>query len=173
MLQGGFFLLHMTFTPISIPNNEAQFLETRKFQVEEICRIYRVPPHMIGDLEHATFSNIEHQSIDFAVHCIRPWLVRIEQSINKALFSEKEKGRFYCQFNLDGLMRGSYKERMEGYAIGRQNGFLSANDIRRLENQNPISVEEGGDAYLVNGNMLPISTILSARKQEQKQGDNN
>ena len=163
----------MTFTPISIPNNEAQFLETRKFQVDEICRIYRVPPHMIGNLEHATFSNIEHQSIDFAVHCIRPWLVRIEQSINKALFSEKEKGRFYCQFNLDGLMRGSYKERMEGYAIGRQNGFLSANDIRRLENQNPIPVEEGGDAYLVNGNMLPISTILSARKQEQKQGDNN
>ena len=163
----------MTFTPISIPNNEAQFLETRKFQVDEICRIYRVPPHMIGNLEHATFSNIEHQSIDFAVHCIRPWLVRIEQSINKALFSEKEKGRFYCQFNLDGLMRGSYKERMEGYAIGRQNGFLSANDIRRLENQNPIPTEEGGDAYLVNGNMLPISTILSARKQEQKQGDNN
>ncbi len=163
----------MTFTPISIPNNEAQFLETRKFQVEEICRIYRVPPHMIGDLEHATFSNIEHQSIDFAVHCIRPWLVRIEQSINRALFSEKEKGRYYCQFNLDGLMRGSYKERMEGYAIGRQNGFLSANDIRRLENQNPIPASEGGDAYLVNGNMLAITTILQNRNKEQKQGDNN
>ncbi len=163
----------MTFTPISIPNNEAQFLETRKFQVEEICRIYRVPPHMIGDLEHATFSNIEHQSIDFAVHCIRPWLVRIEQSINRALFSEKEKGRFYCQFNLDGLMRGSYKERMEGYAIGRQNGFLSANDIRRLENQNPIPASEGGDAYLVNGNMLAISTILQNRNKEQKSGDSN
>ena len=163
----------MTFTPISMPNNEAQFLETRKFQVEEICRIYRVPPHMIGDLEHATFSNIEHQSIDFAVHCIRPWLVRIEQSINRALFSEKEKGRFYCQFNLDGLMRGSYKDRMEGYAIGRQNGFLSANDIRRLENQNPIPASEGGDAYLVNGNMLAISTILSNRSKEQKSGDNN
>ena len=172
MLQGGFFLLHMRFEPIAIPNNEAQFLETRKFQVEEICRIYRVPPHMIGDLEHATFSNIEHQSIDFAVHCIRPWLVRIEQSINKALFSEKEKGRYYCQFNLDGLMRGSYKDRMEGYAIGRQNGFLSANDIRRLENQNPIPASEGGDAYLVNGNMLPISIILNGQK-EMKAGDNN
>ena len=150
----------MTFTRISMPNNEAQFLETRKFQVEEICRIYRVPPHMIGDLEHATFSNIEHQSIDFAVHCIRPWLVRIEQSVNRALFTENEKGRYYCQFNLDGLMRGSYKERMEGYAIGRQNGFLSANDIRRLENQNPIPASEGGDAYLVNGNMIPISQAL-------------
>ncbi len=160
---------NMTFTPISMPNNEAQFLETRKFQVEEICRIYRVPPHMIGDLEHATFSNIEHQSIDFAVHCIRPWLVRIEQSVNRALFTEQEKGRYYCQFNLDGLMRGSYKERMEGYAIGRQNGFLSANDIRRLENQNPIPASEGGDAYLVNGNMLPISFIL----QNRKEGDSN
>ena len=158
----------MTFTRISMPNNEAQFLETRKFQVEEICRIYRVPPHMIGDLEHATFSNIEHQSIDFAVHCIRPWLVRIEQSVNRALFTEQEKGRYYCQFNLDGLMRGSYKERMEGYAIGRQNGFLSANDIRRLENQNPIPREDGGDAYLVNGNMLPISFILQNRKEGDK-----
>ena len=109
---------------------------------------------------------LPHQSIDFAVHCIRPWLVRIEQSINKTLFSEKEKGRYYCQFNLDGLMRGSYKDRMEGYAIGRQNGFLSANDIRRLENQNPIPASEGGDAYLVNGNMLPISTILKSRNME-------
>ena len=96
----------MTFVPLSLPNNEAQFLETRKFQVAEICRIFRVPPHMIGDLDRATFSNIEHQSIDFAVHTIRPWLVRIEQAVNRALFSEKEKGRFYVQFNLDGLMRG-------------------------------------------------------------------
>ena len=147
----------MTFTPISIPNNEAQFLETRKFQVEEICRIYRVPPHMIGDLSRSTFSNIEHQSIDFAVHTIRPWLVRIEQAMNRALFSESEKGRFYVQFNMDGLMRGDYKSRMEGYAIARQNGWMSANDIRGLENLNPISEEEGGNAYLINGNMLPIN----------------
>ena len=153
----------MTFTRISMPNNEAQFLETRKFQVEEICRIYRVPPHMIGNLEHATFSNIEHQSIDFAVHCIRPWLVRIEQSINRSLFSDQEKGRFYSKFNLDGLMRGSYKERMEGYAIGRQNGWLNANDIRDLENMNPIPEADGGNAYLVNGNMIPISLAMQAR----------
>ena len=81
----------MTFTPLSMPNNEAQFLETRKFQVDEICRIFRVPPHLVGNLEHATFSNIEHQSIDFAVHTIRPWLVRIEQAMNRALFAEPEK----------------------------------------------------------------------------------
>src|SRR5699024_88075 len=146
----------MTFTPISIPNDAAQFLETRKFQVTESCRIFRVPPHMIGDLERATFSNIESQNISFAVHTIRPWLVRIEQAINRALISENEKGRFYVQFNIDGLMRGDYKSRMEGYAIARQNGWMSANDIRALENLNPIAAEEGGDSYLVNGNMVPI-----------------
>ena len=164
MLQGGFFLLHMTFTPMSIPNNEAQFLETRKFQVDEICRIFRVPPHLVGNLEHATFSNIEHQSIDFAVHTIRPWLVRIEQAMNRALFTDQEKGRFYVQFNIDGLMRGDYKSRMEGYAIARQNGWMSANDIRALENQNPIPADQGGDAYLVNGNMIPIKTAMKAQE---------
>lgn len=147
----------MTFTPLSMPNNEAQFIETRRFQVEEICRIYRVPPHMVADLSRATFSNIEHSSIDFAIHTIRPWLVRMEQAMNRALIPEMEKGRFYVQINLDGLMRGDYKSRMEGYAIARQNGWMSANDIRDLENLNPISDEEGGNAYLINGNMIPIS----------------
>lgn len=147
----------MTYAPISIPNSEAQFLETRKFQVEEICRIFRVPPHLVCNLDRATFSNIEHSSIDFAVHTIRPWLVRIEQAANRALFSDQEKGRFYVQFNIDGLMRGDYKSRMEGYAIGRQNGWLSANDIRELENLNPLSDEDGGNAYLCNGNMIPCA----------------
>ena len=162
----------MKFEPIAIPNNEAQFLETRKFQVDEICRIFRVPPHLVGNLEHATFSNIEHQSIDFAVHTIRPWLVRIEQAMNRSLFSEKEKGGFYCAFNMDGLMRGDYKSRMEGYAIARQNGWMSANDIRELENLNPISEKDGGNAYLVNGNMISVhraattETTTSSRKGE-------
>lgn len=155
----------MKFETISMPNNEAQFLETRKFQVSEICRIYRVPPHLVGDLEHATFSNIEHQSISFAVHTIRPWLVRIEQALNRALYSDKEKERFFSQFNIDGLMRGAYKERMEGYAIARQNGWMSANDIRELENMNPLTDSQGGNTYLVNGNMIPIN---DARKEERK-----
>ena len=167
----------MTFVPLSLPNNEAQFLETRKFQVNEICRIFRVPPHMIGDLDRSTFSNIEHQSSAFAVHTIRPWLVRIEQAINRALFSDKEKGRFYVQFNLDGLMRGDYKSRMEGYAIARQNGWMSANDIRELENMNPMSDEEGGNAYLVNGNMIPvnlagITAFLAAAASVEQAEDN-
>ena len=166
----------MRFEPIAIPNNEAQFLETRKFQVDEICRIFRVPPHLVGNLEHATFSNIEHQSIDFAVHTIRPWLVRIEQSMNRALFSEQEKERFYVQFNIDGLMRGDYKSRMEGYAIGINNGFMCPNDIRSLENMNPIPAEEGGNAFLVNGNMLPLKMAGSAylkNMQIQKGGGDN
>ena len=156
----------MRFESIAMPNNEAQFLETRKFQVDEICRIFRVPPHLVGNLEHATFSNIEHQSIDFAVHTIRPWLVRIEQSMNRALFTDREKGVYYVQFNIDGLMRGDYKSRMEGYAIARQNGWMSANDIRALENQNPIPAEDGGDALLVNGNMIPITTAMQARAED-------
>lgn len=164
---------NMSFTPISLPNNEAQFLETRRFQVEEICRIYRVPPHLVGNLDRATFSNIENQSIDFAVHTIRPWLVRIEQAMNRALFVDSEKGRFYVQFNLDGLMRGDYKSRMEGYAIARQNGWMSANDIRALENLNPIPDEEGGSTYLVNGNMVPInlcgiSQVIAAATAAEK-----
>ena len=152
---------NMRFERISMPHNEAQFLETRKFQVSEICRIYRVPPHLIGDLEHATFSNIEHQSISFGVHTIRPWLVRIEQALNRQLFPEKEKGCFYAQFNMDGLMRGDYKSRMEGYAIARQNGWMSANDIRELENMNPIADEDGGNEYLVNGNMISVRSAAS------------
>jgi HK97 family phage portal protein len=156
----------LKFERISMPNNEAQFLESRKFQVAEICRIYRVPPHLVGDLEHATFSNIEHQSISFATHTIRPWLVRIEQSMNRALFPEREKGSFYVRFNIDGLMRGSYKERMEGYAIGRQNGWLSTNDIRALENLNPLSDEDGGNAYLVNGNMVPITAAQTTNGRD-------
>lgn len=151
----------MQFHPISIPNNEAQFLETRKFQVSEICRIYRVPPHLIGELEHATFSNIEHQNISFAVHTIAPWLARIEQAINRSLLSDKEKGKYYAHFNIDGLMRGDYKSRMEGYAIARQNGWMNTNDIRKLENMNLVPDEEGGNAYLINGNMVPLTYSLA------------
>lgn len=157
----------MKFEPLAIPNNEAQFLETRKFQVEEICRIFRVPPHLVCNLDHATFSNIEHQSIDFAVHTIRPWLVRIEQAMNRALLQEREKQKYFVQFNIDGLMRGDYQSRMNGYAVGRQNGWLSANDIRKLENLNPIPAEEGGDDYLINGNMLPLKQAGAAYNSAQ------
>ena len=149
----------MKFSPIGIPPEQAQFLETRKYQTEEICRIFRVPPHLVGDLERATFSNIEHQSISFVVHTIRPWLVRIEQSINKALFTEKEKEKYFVSFLVEGLLRGDYESRMRGYSIGIQNGFMSPNDVRSLENMNPIPPEEGGNTYMVNGNMLKLKDV--------------
>lgn len=149
----------MKFSPIGIPPEQAQFLETRKYQTEEICRIFRVPPHLVGDLDRATFSNIEHQSISFVVHTIRPWLVRIEQSINKALFTEKEKEKYFVSFLVEGLLRGDYESRMRGYFIGIQNGFMSPNDVRSLENMNPIPPEEGGNTYMVNGNMLKLKDV--------------
>jgi len=146
----------MKFQPIGIPPEQAQFLETRKFQTEEICRIFRVPPHLVANLDKATFSNIEHQSISFVVHTIRPWLVRLEQGMNKALLSKSEKGRFFVGFVVDGLLRGDYASRMQGYAVGIQNGFLSPNDVRALENMNAI---EHGDIYAMNGNMLKLEDV--------------
>ena len=144
----------MKYHTIGIAPEDAQFLETRKYQVNEICRIFRVPPHLVGDLERATFSNIEHQSIEFVQHTIRPWLVRWEQEISRSLLDEKERLLYFAKFNVDGLMRGDYKSRMEGYAIGRQNGWLSINDIRRLEDMSLVPADKGGDEYLVNGNMI-------------------
>ena len=146
----------MKYTPISISPEQAQFLETRKFQINEIARIFRVPPHMVGDLEKSSFSNIEQQSLEFVTYTLDPWIVRWEQSISRTLFSEEEKKTHFVKFNVDGLLRGDYQSRMNGYAIGRQNGWMSANDIRELENLDRIPTEEGGDLYLINGNMLPL-----------------
>ena len=146
----------MKYTPISISPEQAQFLETRKFQINEIARIFRVPPHMVGDLEKSSFSNIEQQSLEFVKYTLDPWVIRWEQSIQRALLSYDEKAQYFVKFNLEGLLRGDYQSRMNGYAIGRQNGWMSANDIRELENLDRIPAEEGGDLYLINGNMLPL-----------------
>jgi len=162
----------MTYKQIGIPPNEAQFLETRKYQTEEICRIYRVPPHLVADLDKATFSNIEHQSISFVVHTIRPWLVRLEQAMNKALLYPAERQRYFIEFNVDGLLRGDYESRMRGYATARQNGWMSANDIRRLENMNLIPKEEGGDLYLINGNMTKLEDAgIFSGKEVKRDGE--
>ena len=146
----------MKYTPISMSPEQAQFLETRKFQINEIARIFRVPPHMVGDLEKSSFSNIEQQSLEFVKYTLDPWVIRWEQSIMRSLLTPEEKKTYYAKFNLDGLLRGDYQSRMNGYAIGRQNGWMSANDIRELENLDRIPAEEGGDLYLINGNMLPM-----------------
>ena len=146
----------MKYTPIGISPEQAQFLETRKFQINEIARIFRVPPHMVGDLEKSSFSNIEQQSLEFVKYTLDPWVTRWEQSIQRSLLTQEEKAAYFVKFNLEGLLRGDYQSRMQGYAIGRQNGWMSANDIRELENLDRIPAEEGGDLYLINGNMLPL-----------------
>nr|DAO66077.1 MAG TPA: Portal [Caudoviricetes sp.] len=146
----------MKYTPIGISPEQAQFLETRKFQVNEIARIFRVPPHMVGDLEKSSFSNIEQQSLEFVKYTLDPWVIRWEQTIHRSLLLPDEKSQYFVKFNLEGLLRGDYQSRMNGYAIGRQNGWMSANDIRELENLDRIPAEEGGDLYLINGNMLPL-----------------
>ncbi|AZF90291.1 MAG: portal protein [Phage 5P_3] len=139
---------------IGLPNEDAQFLETRKFQVTEIARWFRIPPHMLADLDRATFSNIEHQSLEFVIHTLRPWLVRIEQRLNLSLLSEVDRKRYFCEHLVDGLLRGDIASRYAAYATGRQNGWLSADDIRELENMNPLP-DGQGEIYLVPMNMTP------------------
>ena len=163
----------MKYTPISISPEQAQFLETRKFQINEIARIFRVPPHMVGDLEKSSFSNIEQQSLEFVKYTLEPWVVRWEQALSRALLSITEKPTYFFKFNLEGLLRGDYQSRMNGYAIARQNGWMSANDIRELENQDRIPAEEGGDLYLINGNMLPLNKAGAyAEKGKEDKTDN-
>ena len=162
----------MKYTPISIAPNEAQFLETRKFQINEIARIFRVPPHMVGDLEKSSFSNIEQQSLEFVKYTLDPWVIRWEQALYRALLSEEEKKTVFFKFNVEGLLRGDYASRMNGYATARQNGWMSANDIRELEDLDRIPAELGGDLYLVNGNMLPLNSAGAAyanRISEEKE----
>ena len=165
----------MKYTPISISPEQAQFLETRKFQINEIARIFRIPPHMVGDLEKSSFSNIEQQSLEFVKYTLDPWVIRWEQSLMRALLSNDEKKEYFIKFNLEGLLRGDYESRMKGYSIGRQNGWMSANDIRELENLDRISREDGGDLYLVNGNMLPLRDAGAYANKEniQKEEDSN
>jgi HK97 family phage portal protein len=138
------------FKEVGVAPEDAQYIETRKFQMQEIARIFRVPPHMIGDLERATFSNIEHQSIDFVVHTIRPWLVRIEQEIsNQLLINEPD---VFAEFLVDGLLRGDSKSRADALATLRQNGIINGDEWRAIENMNPI--EDGsGQSYWMPVNM--------------------
>ena len=159
----------MKYQQIGIPPEEAQFLETRKFQINEIARLYRIPPHMVGDLDKSSFSNIEQQSLEFVKYTLDPWVIRWEQSLQKALFLPQEKKQYFVKLNVDGLLRGDYQSRMNGYAVGVQNGFMSPNDVRRLENMDLIPDELGGNRYLCNGNMIDLA---HAGEWSGQQGEN-
>jgi HK97 family phage portal protein len=141
------------YSKIGMSMEDAQFIETQKLNRSTIAMIHGVPPHLIGDLEKATFSNIEHQGIEAVVYLFRPWAVRWEQALTARLLTPKEQERYYVRFNLDGLLRGDTVARYQAYAVARQWGWLNVNDIRGLEELDPIGVE--GDVYLQPLNMVP------------------
>ena len=163
----------LKYTPISISPEQAQFLETRKFQIDEIARIFRVPPHMVGDLEKSSFSNIEQQSLEFVKYTLDPWVNRWEQNLMRRLLNDEEKKKYFIKFNVDGLLRGDYQSRMNGYAIGINNGFMCPNDARNLENMDLIPEEEGGNLFLVNGAMTKLKDAgaFAGGKEEQPDGE--
>jgi len=142
---------------VGLSNEDAQFLQTREFEVMDIARWFRVPQHMIGVMSKATFSNIEHQSLEYVVYTMLPWYTRWEQRIKADLILSPF---FFAEFLVAGLLRGNTKERYEAYGSARQWGWLSVNDIRRLENMNPVA---GGDVYLQPTNMVPAAMGTQAR----------
>lgn len=151
----------MDYKPIQLRPDEAQFLSTRKFSILEVARIMRVPPHMLADLERSTFSNIEHQSIEFVTHTISPLLTKIEQEFNKKLIFENQKGITYFEHNTNALLRGDAKSRSEFYSKLFAVGAISPNEIRRRENMND---SEDGNKYYVPMNMLPTDKKIVDEK---------
>jgi len=154
----------MQWQQIGISNEDSQWLEARKFQAVEIARLFRVPPHMIADLERATFSNIEHQDIAFVKHTMLPWVTRWEQAIWRDLIVDQEK--YYAKFSVEGLLRGDAVSRARHYWSMFQMGVYSRNDIRELEDRNPV---DGGDVYYVPANMVPVEqagAVLPKRVQQ-------
>ena len=151
ILEGG-----LKYQRIGIPPDQAQFIATRKFQVNEIARMFNVPPHLIGDLERSTNNNIEQQSIEFVTYSLLPWVKRFEQEYNRKLFKEDEKGNTFAEFNLSGLLRGDVVARAQYYKTMWEIGAFNDNEIRALENKNPY---KGGDQFLVPMNMTTTDKI--------------
>lgn len=143
----------MEFATSSMTNEQAQFLETKKYDDLSICRLFRAQPHKVGILDRATFSNIEQQAIEFVTDTMLPWLVRFEQAVKRDLFIGRQMRSMFVDHNVNGLLRGETLARYRAYAMGRNWGWLSANDVRRLENMN--SIGNDGDEYLRPTNMTP------------------
>jgi HK97 family phage portal protein len=141
------------YTSIGLSAEDAQLLETRRFNVQEICRIYRVPPHMVAELSRSSFNNIEHQGMSFVTQTLGPWMKRIEESITRDLIPPEERQEYFAAFNPDELTRGDIKARYEAWSKGRLGGWLNVNEIRGFENLNPIG--PAGDIYLDPLNMAP------------------
>ncbi|EIL2908434.1 phage portal protein [Vibrio alginolyticus] len=141
----------LAYQSITIPPEDAQFLETRKFSRSEVAGIYNVPAHMINDLEKATFSNISEQAIQFVRHTMTPWVVKWEQELNRKLFTEQERrAGYYVKFNLNGLLRGTAQERAEFYSKAIRDGWMTRNQVRELEDMNQA---DGLDTYLLSADL--------------------
>jgi HK97 family phage portal protein len=158
----------MSYKQLAMDNEKAQLLESRSFGVAEICRLYKIPPHMIQHMEKSTTwgSGIEQMSLGFVIYTLLPWLKRTEAALMRDLLLPEERKDFYIEFNISSLLRGDQKARYEAYAIGRNWGWLSVNDIRRMENMPPIS---GGDRYLTPLNMVDSKQTQSALNATQDQ----
>ncbi|WP_244912078.1 phage portal protein [Burkholderia aenigmatica] len=144
----------MTFRPLSMTNVDAALIDALRLSSLDIARIYKIPAHMVNELERATFSNIEHQSLQFVIYTLLPWVKRHEQAKTRDLLLPSERKQYFIEYNLSGLLRGDQASRYAAYAVGRQWGWLSINDIRRLENMPPV---KGGDIYLSPMNMVDAS----------------
>ena len=147
----------ITLQTIGFPPEDAQFLETRQFEVQEIARIFRVPPHKIMDLSRATYSNIEEQAIEYVTDTLGAWLANWEQQINKDLLIGAERQVFFAEHLVEALLRGKTLERYQAYQVARQNGWLNADEIRERENLNPIA-DDSGAVYWRPANMVPADT---------------
>lgn len=157
-----------SFQRLGVPPNEAQFIEARKFQIQEIARIYRMPPHMLADLERATHTNIEHQALEFVTQTLRPWLVRWEQEINFKLLGNDNN--YFAEHVVEGLLRGDIQARYNAYAIGRQHGWLNADEIRELENLNPLP-EGQGQVYWRPLNVTDAGEEMPPSREEGRSQD--
>jgi HK97 family phage portal protein len=157
------------FNPISVTHQDAEFLESRKFQRTEVCGIFRVPPHMIGELSRSTYSNIEQQSLDYINQSLVSWLVRIQQAAYRDLLNASQRKRLNFEFLTAGLMRGDLLSRYTAYKMGREGGWLSPNMIGRSENLPKISAEEGGDTFIMPANMIPASQAGKSLQQKPEQ----
>lgn len=154
------------FKTVTIPPEHAQFIQTMKFSVTDIARIYRLPPPMLADLERSTYSNIEFQGIEFIVHSMGPWFVRWEQTARTQLVPDRDRSEIFSEFLVNALLKGDIKSRYEAYRIGREIGVLSGNEIRAFENMNPV---DGGDELYVPLNWMPLTADQSAGMEEQQQ----
>lgn len=169
MLQEG-----MTFKPVSMNNVDAELIGILKATGIDLARIYKIPPHMVNDLEKASYNSLEQLLIQYVIFALMPWVKRHEQAMMRDFLLPSERKEYFIEFNLSGLLRGDQKSRYDAYAIGRQWGWLSINDIRRLENMPPVA---NGDSYLQPLNMtdvahgLPNMTHPDVRAQMEQQRD--